>query len=343
MKNTLFALLSFILLSAPLTATAQQFGDFTYSSNGLAITITGYTGPGGAVTIPSTINGLPVVTIGNNVFNGQITLTSVAIPNSVTNIGNYAFYLCRSLASVTIPDGVTSVGSYAFSGCTSLNGVTIGTSLNGIGDQAFSFCTSLTAITVDTGNSFLSDVDGVLFNKSHDALIVYPGGRTGSYTIPNSVTFISNSAFYGCTLTYLTIPGSIFYVGEYAFAFCTNLQGIFFKGNPPPIIDESAIFFADNVVFYYLPGATGWDTFGGPPPPTLLWNPLMQSVSIGPSGFGFNITGTADIPIVIEAATDLANATWFPLQSLNLTNGAFYFSDPDWTNYPARFYRIRSP
>ena len=52
---------------------------------------------------------------------------------------------------------------------------------------------------------------------------------------------------------------------------------------------------------------------------------------------------TADIPIVVEASTNLANANWVPLQSLNLTNGAFYFSDPNWTNYPARNYRIRSP
>jgi len=46
---------------------------------------------------------------------------------------------------------------------------------------------------------------------------------------------------------------------------------------------------------------------------------------------------------VVEACTNLANASWVPLQSLNLTNGSFYFTDPDWTNYPARSYRIRSP
>ena len=67
MKNTLLALLGCILLSTPLAATAQQFGDFTYSSDGSAITITGYTGPGGAVTIPATIVGLPVTTIGDSV------------------------------------------------------------------------------------------------------------------------------------------------------------------------------------------------------------------------------------------------------------------------------------
>jgi hypothetical protein len=26
-----------------------------------------------------------------------------------------------------------------------------------------------------------------------------------------------------------------------------------------------------------------------------------------------------------------------------LTNGSIYFSDPDWTNHPGRFYRIRFP
>jgi len=26
-----------------------------------------------------------------------------------------------------------------------------------------------------------------------------------------------------------------------------------------------------------------------------------------------------------------------------LTNGSIPFGDPQWTNYPARFYRIRSP
>ena len=64
---------------------------------------------------------------------------------------------------------------------------------------------------------------------------------------------------------------------------------------------------------------------------------------VGPAGFGFNITGTADIPIVVEACTNLADASWVPLQSLNLTNGAFYLSDPQWTNHPARFFRLRSP
>ena len=59
MKKTLLALLGFVILSTPLTVTADQSGDFTYTSDGSAITIDSYTGAGGVVTIPSTIAGLP--------------------------------------------------------------------------------------------------------------------------------------------------------------------------------------------------------------------------------------------------------------------------------------------
>jgi len=37
------------------------------------------------------------------------------------------------------------------------------------------------------------------------------------------------------------------------------------------------------------------------------------------------------------------NGAWVPLLSANLTNGLLHFADPQWTNYPARFYRLRSP
>ena len=286
MKNTLLALLGFTLLADPLAATAQQSGDFTYSSDGSTITITGYTGPGGAVTIPATITGLPVTTIGDHAF-ASSGLTSVTIPGSVTTIGDDAFAF-SGLTSVTIPGSVTSIAGGAFFECSSLTNVTISNGLASIGNAAFHTCFYLTSVT-----------------------------------IPNTVTNI----------------------GSYAFYYCIRLKGVFFKGNAPGGVDPTVFYNASPTV-YYLPGSTGWGaTFDGVP--ALLWNPLMQSsgpgFGVGPAGFGFNITGTADIPIVVEACTNLANANWVALQSLNLTNGAFYFSDPNWTNYPARNYRIRSP
>ena len=47
--------------------------------------------------------------------------------------------------------------------------------------------------------------------------------------------------------------------------------------------------------------------------------------------------------VVVEACTNLANPAWHPIGTNTLISGSAYFSDPQWTNYPARFYRLRSP
>ena len=119
---------------------------------------------------------------------------------------------------------------------------------------------------------------------------------------------------------------------------------MFFRGNAPAAGTYYALRY--GTVCYYLPGTTGWGAYWNGRP-AYLWNPAPQtsgpSFGVGPTGFGFNITGTTNIPIVVEASTNLAAATWVPLQTCTLTNGLIYFSDPAWTNYPTRHYRIRSP
>jgi len=50
---------------------------FACTTNNGAITITKYTGNGGAVTIPDTTNGYPVTSIGYGVFGFCASLTSV--------------------------------------------------------------------------------------------------------------------------------------------------------------------------------------------------------------------------------------------------------------------------
>jgi len=47
----------------------------------------------------------------------------------------------------------------------------------------------------------------------------------------------------------------------------------------------------------------------------------------------------------VRSAPDLPSgqsASWNSLQTYTITNGSIYFSDPQWTNYPARFHRLRS-
>jgi hypothetical protein len=102
------------MLLALLMASEVQAQDFSYTNTNGTITITGYTGSGGAVTIPSTIAGLPVTSLGDSVFAGSSTLTRVLIPDSVTNIGQSTFGSCAVLTNVSIGNGVRSIGYAAF-------------------------------------------------------------------------------------------------------------------------------------------------------------------------------------------------------------------------------------
>ena len=217
-----------LLLALPAAVQAQ----YNYTANSGTITITGYTGPGGAVTIPSTINGLPVTSIGDYAFStpfsSNTNLTSITIPNSVTSVGNFAFQSCISLINVTIGNSVTSIGVDAFQYCTNLTSVTIPSSVTSIGPYAFAFCTSLTAIAVDSQNLSYSSVDGVLFDKNQTTLIACPGGKAGDYTIPSSVTSIQDfEGFLWCfSLTSVTIPNGVTDIGYDPFYDCSSLTNV---------------------------------------------------------------------------------------------------------------------
>ena len=61
------------------------------------------------------------------------------------------------------------------------------------------------------------------------------------------------------------------------------------------------------------------------------------------NSFGFTISWATNISVVVQACTNLANPVWTPLATNPLVGGTNYFSDPEWTNYPRRFYRITTP
>ena len=253
------------------------------------------------------------------------------IPNSVANIGNYAFFVCRHLTNVIIPTSVTSIGSYAFQICTITN-ITIPISVTSIGDSAFYQCYYLASIKIPAS---VTNIGFGVFEDCH--------GLT-SATLPNNITSLPGSLFYVCSsLTNLTIPSSVTNIGSFALA-STSLQAVYFQGNAP---SGSTVFYYNlsTPIVYYLPGTTNWGASYNNRP-TMLWNPQAQtgngSFGVLTNQFGFNITGTTNISVVVEACTNLGGA-WLPLQSVSLTNGSFYFSDPQWTNYPGRFYRLRSP
>ena len=251
-----------------------------------------------------------VTNLGAGAFKSATSLTNIDIPETITNIGIQAFLGCSSLLSVSIPAGVTSIGWYAFFGCNSLTNVNIGLGVTSIGESGFYGCSNLTRVA-----------------------------------IPDSVTNLDRQAFIDCSgLSSVWVGEGVANIGGSAFLGCVKLAAIYFTGDAPSV--GSSVFGYSSVIVYYLPQTAGWGpTLGGWP--AKLWNPTIQTAApefgIRSNGFGFTITGTPDIPIAVATSTDAAKPIWTPLQTCTLTNGSIYFSDPDWTNYPTRFYRIRSP
>ena len=165
-------------------------------------------------------------------------------------------------------------------------------------------------------------------------------------TMGNGLISIPSKAFYNCTnLTSVTIGTSVSNIGDGAFGTCANLKAAYFKGDAPLV--GTSVFLGDNdAIVYYLPGTTGWGaTFGGSP--TALWQPEVQtsgdSFGVRTNEFGFNITWASGMVIVVEACTNLTIPVWQPIETNTLTADLIYFSDPQWMNYPRRFYRLRSP
>ncbi|MBR6441674.1 MAG: leucine-rich repeat domain-containing protein [Bacteroidales bacterium] len=198
-------------------------GDFVYFDT-TRTNLIAYLGPGGAVTIPSTVD-----TINDRAFYRCTGLTSATIPNSVISIGNWAFCESSNLTYVTIGESVTSIGYNAFEDCVSLTFVAFNATncitAGSVDKPIFSGCSNLTNITFGNNvecipNFLCSDCTGLT-----------------SVTIPNGVTSIGSCAFKNCTsLTFVMFNAdsctwtSLGYFG-YIFYGCSSLTNITFGNN----------------------------------------------------------------------------------------------------------------
>ena len=181
---------------------------FTYVNHGDSIEITGFNNSVSDVVIPSEIEGLPVTAI---------------------SVG--AFYL-SAITSIEIPNTVTSIGEMAFLGCTSLKSVKLSTGVAKIDKNAFGSCSALQEIQVAKDNPNFSSLNGVLYSKKQDTLVIYPAAKTdAAYTIPGGVTSVAMYAFSeNPYLETLTIPNSLIKVGDSAFFNCKNLRSVSYNG-----------------------------------------------------------------------------------------------------------------
>jgi len=53
----------------------------------------------------------------------------------------------------------------------------------------------LSHINILADNPKFMSIDGVIFNKDAETLIIFPAGKAENYMIPNTVTVIEDNAF----------------------------------------------------------------------------------------------------------------------------------------------------
>jgi hypothetical protein len=323
----------FLLLCLLIGMMNEAHGQFDYIIYEWSITITGYTGTNGTIIIPTNINGLTVTTIADEAFaaspafGGDAVPTSITIPDTVTTTGDQSFGECNMLTNISIPASLTNIGNFMLIGCSRLTSVTIPAGITTLGFGEFC-ATGLTSVTIPDGVTNLTDYAfcqcGDLTNVTIPNSVTHIGefefyaDPLPSVTLPGSVNYIGGSAYYLCkSLTNVTIPASVNHINGQAFAYCYILTNVFFQGNAPSTgggAQDGPVFYDDaSATVYYLPGTTGWsNTFEGVP--AVLWNPLIQTgngnFGVQNNQFGFDITGTTNIPIVVEASTNLANPVW---------------------------------
>jgi len=238
-RKTLFLIATLLFCVASNFAQDETFGPLTWKIENGTLTISGtgampdaysYTGPWCNETIDHS-GGISIL----------CPFSTIIIKNGVTSIGCSAFSMSGNTSSISIPSTVTSIGggAFAYSG---LRSIVIPSSITHIGGGAFFYCEALTSINVDGENENYSSDDGVLFNKNKTTLIQCPGGKKGSYIIPNSVVNINDCAFDWCLkLTEIYIPNTVSKIGKEAFSTCVKLNSISLPNNLVSIEERTFI------------------------------------------------------------------------------------------------------
>lgn len=269
------AILLLFVLMASQNASAEQDGDYTYSINGDAATITEYTGPGGAIAIPYTLGGHTTKAIHDVAFWENDNVTSVMIPNSVTSIGLGAFSYCTALTQVNLGNGITNVEWGAFHGCRALTTVVMGDGVTSIGVGMFQSCTSLRSVIIGDG-----------------------------------VTSIGSWAFHDCaSMTSAIIGRSVAYIGEGAFQSCPSLTSIAFLGPLAPSVGPDWMQGANAGMRGHAFAASAFPVQGS------LWNGLLMGSTLpiipsAPTGL-VAVAGDSQISLEWVAPFDETNIDYY--------------------------------
>ncbi|MDE6401470.1 MAG: leucine-rich repeat domain-containing protein [Clostridiales bacterium] len=154
-----------------------------------------------AVVFPSRLESIGMYALG-----GMIKVEEFKIPDSVTEIESSAFYMCMGLKRVTLPKGLTEIPSACFRYC-ALEEIDFPDTIEKIGGAAFESRTQI--------------------GEPPSPITTCPNLK--NVVIPEGVTYIGGSAFFGCEgLTDVVLPDSLKTLESKAFWCCTALKNITF-------------------------------------------------------------------------------------------------------------------
>ncbi len=186
------------------------------------------------ISIPKSVKYL-----GAYAFSHCSKLVSVVNNSSITQIGEETFTYCTSLKKINIPNKVEVIGTSAFEGCYKLTDITIPNSVKRIEDEVFYNCYTLKTIKIPKSVTYMglnSFAATAWLNNNKEKLLIINGIlisgslSTGNITIPDTVKMIAGGAFtapsYSCKITGVTIPSSVKYIGDSAFYDCNKLKQI---------------------------------------------------------------------------------------------------------------------
>lgn len=135
----------------------------------------------------------------------------------------------------------------------------------------FNGCSSLKEITVHAENPYYTSVDGVLYTKNMNAVLLYPSAKSAAdkFEIPERVYEIGKYAFLGADIKQIVIPESLGKIGESAF-YNSAVNNVIFKGKNKalesseiwtgffPAYAGTLTFMDDTVVLPAYQALNGW-------------------------------------------------------------------------------------
>lgn len=172
-----------------------------------------------------------------------------------TSTDTYAVAKGRDIArftKITIPakyngKDVRVISANAFKNCSLLKEVNIPNTIEVIEHTAFGSCTALEAYNVydagKVGARYSSD-NGVLLatDVAGKEIFKYPVARDGNYEIPYGIVRIPEKTFYNATkLTHVAIPVTVSFIGQSAFYGCSALEAVSFLESDGGEIDAGEI------------------------------------------------------------------------------------------------------